>query len=151
MEIRAALLCQLASVSEGLLQVGGGGISRLFAPAVPAATALAVAVVIDLEPEAAAYPHEVALTMTAPSSDAIVRGMVAVQVDPRSPLQPGEHSLVPVTIQLPAITFPTYGRYDTTITVDDDKSVVLAIWVLHPSEQPTVTRPGQLWVEEGLL
>ena len=59
MELKAAIICDAASVREGLLHVLGGGITRIWRQDLPAALGVALAVIVDLPPDVMFDPHEV--------------------------------------------------------------------------------------------
>ena len=59
MEIQAAILCDSATVREGLLHVLGGGINRLYRSELPAPLGVALALLVAFEPEEVDQLHEV--------------------------------------------------------------------------------------------
>ena len=96
MEIAAALLCDAATVREGLLHVLGGAITRVWSPGLPAPLGVALAAVIELAQEETAVPHELQVEVFDPDGTLIGMVMGGFQTAPNERLEPGEHVLVPV-------------------------------------------------------
>jgi hypothetical protein len=113
----------------------GGGITRIWRPAIPAPLAVSFAALIDFPPAGHDVPHEIHLVIRSDEGEPVSEVMAGMQI-PRSPrLETGEHTLVPLVVPLQQIGVPRYGRYDFQASVDQGAPVVLQCWVLHPDEQ----------------
>jgi hypothetical protein len=66
MRVRAFLVCQSASVHDGLLFTLGGGINRLQTIGFPTMTDLVVAVALEVGPTERDMRHDVRVTMSPP-------------------------------------------------------------------------------------
>jgi len=90
MDVATALLCDAATVREGLLHVLGGGITRLWRPALPAELATKLAVLVDLAPEDLETPHELEVLILCGELE-IGRVMAGFQAHRPPRAEPGEH------------------------------------------------------------
>jgi hypothetical protein len=144
MEIKSALLCDFASVREGLLHILGGGITRMWRPSVPTQLGIMAALVLDLEPEVAAQPHQVRIAIDSSTGQTVAEIVVALQLDQNPRLEAGEHALAPLAVQLQPVVVPDFGRYDMQMQLDDEPVETLTFWILHPEEQvlPPLTATG---------
>ena len=135
-ELKAAIICDAASVREGLLHVLGGGITRIWRQDLPAALGVALAVIVDLPPEAVFEPHEVIVAFVRDDDQAQLSEIKgAFHIGPELRLEPGEHQLVPMVFDLHGATVEQYGAYTFHIAIDFIPATSLTFWVLHPEEQ----------------
>lgn len=135
MEITTALLCDAATVREGLLHVLGGGITRLWRDQLPAPLGVTLALVIDVAPEDLRIPHEIEMVVRC-GDDQIARTMGGFQAEPHPRAEPGEHQMAPVIMALSGGLTPRYGHHSITVRLDDGRAErALEFWVLHPDEQ----------------
>src|SRR5207302_949196 len=58
MQVVTALLCDYASVREGLLNILGGGVNRLWRAELPAPLNLSMALMVDLHPQEVGSSHD---------------------------------------------------------------------------------------------
>lgn len=135
MEIAAALLCDAATVREGLLHVLGGGITRIWRPVLPAPLGVVLATVIDIDPSEVGPPHEIHVTVHDSTGRLLVELMGAVTANPNERFEPGEHTLLPVAFDMRGAGTPQFGKHALVLTMDAGKvSRQLDFWVLHPDE-----------------
>ena len=130
------MICDAASVREGLLHVLGGGITRVWRADLPAALGVTLAVVVDLSPDVMFDPHEVTVHFVRDDDDeqlSEIKG--AFQVGPELRLEPGEHQLVPMAFDLRGAAVERYGAYTFHVAIDLLPATALRFWVLHPEEQ----------------
>jgi hypothetical protein len=135
MRARAALLCDAATVREGLLHVLGGGITRLWRDQLPAALNVTMAFMLEVEQEHLGSLVEVGVLIKDPDGDAVIEVNGSLQPE-GGRLEHGEVQLLPMVLPLGAGGVQRYGRYSAEITLDgvaQDES--LTFWVLHPVEQ----------------
>lgn len=116
MQVASALLCDAASVREGLLFVMGGGITRLWRENFPAPMAVELAVVLELRQSELSRPHEIEVIVQGEDGGRVahVKGGVQAAGD----LEFGETLLVPIILSLRDAGLPREGRYDIEIAVD---------------------------------
>lgn len=136
MDVEAAILCDAATIRDGLLHMLGGPISRMWRQSLPAPLGVAVAGIIVFEQEQADVPHEIELTVES-DSDLLVRVMSAVQVGtPIAHLESGELLRAPFAFPLHGAGTDKYGKHLARVSVDKGDAVrEIAFWVLHPEEQ----------------
>jgi hypothetical protein len=136
MEIAAALLCDAATVREGLLHVLGGAITRVWSPALPAPLRVALAAVIELAQEETALPHELQVEVFDPDGTLIGMVMGGFQTAPNERLEPGEHVLVPVALDLRMVGTNRFGCHVLRLRLD--AGIVereMRMWLLHTDER----------------
>lgn len=134
MEIQAALLCDAATVREGLLHVLGAGITRLWRPDLPATFGLALACVLDVAPEDTGSMHEARVVIFGPEGERVSEATGSFQLPPPPRLEPDEHLVVPLVLPLQGQA-QRYGAFTARMVVDDDVMRVVPFWLLHPAEQ----------------
>lgn len=141
MPVTAALLCDAATVREGLLHVLGAGITRLWRAELPAPMNVALALMIELEHETVTLPHEVHVRIHDPQGTVIGEAMGGFQIGDRGRLEAGENQLVPQVIPLHGVGVGQFGSHRIDISVDSEPGTPLRFWVLHPEEQliPPIT------------
>lgn len=136
MELKAAIICDAASVREGLLHVLGGGITRVWRQDLPAALGVALAVIVDLSPDVMFDAHEVTVAFVRDDDNEQLNEIKgAFQVGPELRLEPGEHQLVPMVFDLHGAVVDRYGAFTFHIAIDLLPATALRFWVLHPEEQ----------------
>lgn len=136
MELKAAIICDAASVREGLLHMLGGGITRIWRQDLPAALGVALAVIVDLPPEVMFDPHEVTVAFVRDDDNEQLNEIKgAFQVGPELRLEPGEHQLIPMVFDLHGALVDRYGAFTFHIAIDLIPATALRFWVLHPEEQ----------------
>ena len=145
MRIDAALLCDAATVREGLLHVLGAGVTRLYRSKLPAPLNVMFAVLIDVAPGEADTPHEVELRFTGPQNQmlGIVKGAFKAARSDRC--ERDEHQLLPVVLDLRNAGATAYGGHLAKLRLDggvDERQV--EFWVQHPDEKmlPPVQLPS---------
>lgn len=129
MEIVAAVLCDFASVREGLLIVVGGGVTRLWREQLPAPLGIHLAAMLECTRDELARPHEIQVWVRTEDGDEIahVRGGFALQEV--GDLDPGETTMVPIPLSLVPVGVNAYGRYSVHLQVDDNLHKTLSLRV----------------------
>jgi hypothetical protein len=129
----ALILCDFAQIREGLLFVQSGGLTRLAAASVPAGFDCHVAAMVYMPPHEAVEAHH--MVMKVKSADAAtVVATINVQMHevPRpTGLLPGEGRQVPVVIPMRKVVFPSIGRYDLQVDIDDELAGDLSFTVVE--------------------
>jgi hypothetical protein len=117
--IDCALLCDAASVREGLLHVLGGGVTRANRAEFPGPLGMALAVRVMVHPTEMDRPH--ALEIRLQGEDGQLIAEVDVQFESVDPgdLAPGEESSLPLALALPQqVALPQEGRYSFEMLID---------------------------------
>jgi hypothetical protein len=135
-DIEAAILCDAATVREGLLHVLGGAITRMWRPTLPAPLGIAFATILSLDRDEGGTPHEVAISIRN-EAHVVAELMGAVQAGALGAnLEAGEVLLAPLAFPLHQVGTDRYGRHTLTMSVDAGAARrEVAFWVLHPDEQ----------------
>lgn len=120
MRVDCALLCDAATVREGLLHVLGGGVTRLARPGFPARVApLALAVRILVHPTEADRQHHLEVRLQGADGEEVAKVNVDFGVSDPGDLEPGEEVPVPLPLNLPPeLTLAGAGRYSFELLID---------------------------------
>jgi hypothetical protein len=136
-EIVAALICDAATVREGLLNVLGAGITRLWRPQLPAPLSIDFATLISCPQEQIGRLHEVEVRITGPSGNAVAVAMGAFKMERAQRLEDGEAQLLPLVLSFQTVATKEFGRHCLAATIDHDGATTkeLDFWVLHRDER----------------
>jgi hypothetical protein len=129
--VNAAILCDFASVREGLLNVVGGGITRLWRPQLPAPMNLSVALMLELHYLELGKDHELAVVVVSEDGEQVIE--VKGAFNPNGDLDVGENLLVPMALDLRAANLATYGSYNVEVSVDGTHHRTLPFQVRPPT------------------
>lgn len=118
--VASALLCDAATVREGLLHILGGGITRLHRSEFPAPMQVTLVAQVVLTPTEIQFAHDVVATIQTEDGDVVVQlnGHLAAG-EPNPLLEPGESVILPLVISLDSVVVPTPGGYSIEVSVDD--------------------------------
>ncbi len=137
MRLNGAVLCDAASVREGLLHVLGGGVTLLTRDAFPSRMGVTLAILVDME-----VADDAAHTLTVkirPQGDqqtiAEVRGEFGVGPDSGAealddPLSP----MIPLVVPLVDLPLPKPGRYELGVSLDDAPEYILRFDAVAPPD-----------------
>ena len=117
MQVAAAILCDHASVREGLLIVVGGGITRLGRNTFPAPLNLGLALLLELHQVELARPHELEVLIQDQDGGEVARIRGGFNVG-EADLHLGESLLVPMAFDLRGVGISGPGPYAVEISVD---------------------------------
>lgn len=134
MELQSCFLCDSATIREGLLHVLGGGITRVWRPALPAPLGVAFVCLIALEPDECGQLHEVHLLIEGPDHP-LGDAMGAIEAKLPAQVEPEEKVLMPLVLPLHGFGTDSYGRHVFSLSVDGEKRGKIQCWVLHPDER----------------
>lgn len=130
--ITSALLCDAATVREGLVHILGGGITRLNRTEYPSPMMTALAIAVVLSPLEAGHPHEVLAVVQTEDGEAIVQAQGQLHPgDPSPLLEPGESVAIQLAIPLHQVVLPSAGGYSIEISVDDVHQLSLPFRAVH--------------------
>lgn len=125
------MLCDFAQVRENLLFVSSAGISRLYHPNAPIRPNLYVAGIVEVGPDEFDRVHELRVRVRSPQQanevgEALI-GMHPMEVSPG--MKPGEAATLPFVLPLAALELAEFGPYDISVSVDEEPSVLLTLYV----------------------
>lgn len=118
MRIDSALLCDAATVREGLLHVLGGGITRAGRTSFPAPLGMTLALRILIHPTEADRPHQLEVRLQGEDGDAVANFAIEFGMDDTGQLEPGEHASLPIPLPLGALELPHPGVYSCELLID---------------------------------
>ena len=119
MRIDCALLCDAATVREGLLHVLGGGITRAGRPEYPAPLDLTLALRILIHPTEMDRRHQLEVRLQGADGEPIAGFEIAFESTDPGDLEPGEHaSLALPLVPPPTVGLPKPGRYSFEVLID---------------------------------
>jgi hypothetical protein len=139
MRIDCALLCDAATVREGLLHVLGGGISRAGRPQYPAPAGLTLALRILIHPTEADREHQLDVRLQGEDGQDVAAVSITFAVSNAVELEPGEQASLPLPLPLPAeVLLPAPGRYSFELLIDGihQTSVPFIATTTPPTEGP---------------
>ncbi|MEY2396911.1 MAG: hypothetical protein QOJ00_85 [Actinomycetota bacterium] len=117
--VSSALLCDAATVREGLLHILGGGITRLHRTEYPAPMQVTLVAQIVLTPLEVGFEHDVSATIQTEDGDVVVQATGHLEAGPPNPLlEPGESVILPLVINLTNVVLGAPGGYSIEIAVD---------------------------------
>jgi hypothetical protein len=116
----SALLCDAATVREGLLHILGGGITRLHRPEFPAPMQVTFVAQVVLTPSEIAFAHDVTAVIQTEDGEVVVQANGHLEAgEPNPLLEPGESVILPLVINLANVVVPRHGGYSIEISVDE--------------------------------
>jgi hypothetical protein len=120
MRIDCALLCDAATVREGLLHILGGGVTRINRPEFPAPAGIALALRIVLHRTEAAQPHQARFILQSEDGRPVVEGELTFSTEGGSldALMPGEELSLPISLPFQNVSVPSAGGYSFEILID---------------------------------
>jgi hypothetical protein len=118
--VASALLCDAATVREGLLHILGGGITRLHRSEFPAPMQVTLVVQVVLTPTEIQFPHDVSAVIQTEDGDVVVQANGHLDAgEPNPLLEPGESVILPLVINLHNVVVPRPGGYSIEVSVDE--------------------------------
>lgn len=142
MRIDTALLCDAATVREGLLHVLGGGVTRAGRPAWPAPLGLTLALRILVHPTETDRQHQLAVKLQGADGEEVARVDIEFGVGHAGTLEPGEQASLPLPIPMPEqVVLPSPGRYSFELLIDGIHQTSVP-FIAHEVETPP--QPPQL-------
>lgn len=126
MKIRAAVLCDFATIRQGLLTIVSAGVSRVHSPMFPCPLGVHVALMLELSPDELGINHEVRVVLTSPTS-AVKLAEVGASFEIGGPVSAGEHSLLPLVFNMRFAPINAPGQYDLKVIAGRETEVI-SIW-----------------------
>lgn len=140
MRVDCALLCDAATVREGLLHVLGGGITRVNRPAYPAPLDTMLAVRVMARPTELGKPHTLELLLNDDDGKMLAKVDLRFGVMDPSLIPPGEEASIPMPLRFPGVMLPKAGTYVYELRIDGNHQVSVpfqAVTVALPPTPPT--------------
>lgn len=133
------MLCDFATVREGLLHVLGAGVTRLWRQTYPAPLGLSLALLFRLEPSETHEQHRLRVVLVNEDGQrqAELDGQFGVQAGPGT--RPGEQVVMPMVLNLQGMPIMKAGTYSLDILLDSLQIGSLSFVVATPEAGP---RPG---------
>lgn len=142
MRIDTALLCDAATVREGLLHILGGGITRAGRAAFPGPLNLTLALRILVHPTEADRPHRLAVRLQGEDGQEIARVDITFGVADPGALEAGEQISVPAPIPMPPqVQLPREGRYSFEVLIDGIHQTTVP-FIAHLAAPPQQSPPS---------
>ena len=132
--VSAAMLCDYAGVREGLLNVIGAGITRLWREQTPAALGAMLGVMMDFAPEACGIAHEVTVRVVGPGGETVGEATGAIEAERGPSFEANEHVLLPMALDLRNAVVTAFGKHRLVVRIDGVDVHDIAFWVQHPRE-----------------
>jgi hypothetical protein len=127
-ELTTALLCDHASVREGLLFVAGGGITRIRRSHFPAHLGIGLAAVLELDSLEAQREHRFQLVIVGEDGDEVARIEADIRVGVIDAVKPGENVQVPLAVDMYQTVVPIGGAFELRLYVDGEHRRTLQFW-----------------------
>lgn len=138
-----AVLCDAATVREGLLNVLGAGITRLWREQFPAVMGTQLALLIHSTSQEMGSQHKLLITITHESQQRVAEFGVDFAVGPTPGALPDEVITVPMVASLHQQVLPNEGAYNIEINVDGNVLRVLRFYATpSPKQAPVGSAKG---------
>ena len=143
MRIDCALLCDAATVREGLLHLLGGGVTRAGRSEFPSPLNLTLALRILVHPTEADREHQLDVQLLAADGEQVAQIGLTFGVQEPGALAPGEHVSLPLPLPLPeAVLLPHPGPYSFEILIDGIHQATVP-FIAHEIELPPQPQIGE--------
>lgn len=128
-----AMLCDFATVREGLLHILGGGINRLWREEYPAPLGVTLALLFEVHPTEMDSEHTLEVVMIDADGKEIgnVSADFAIAPDPGAS-RPGETLILPLVVPLQQVILPQPGAYSVEILIDGQHKRSLGMLAAPP-------------------
>ncbi len=128
-----ALLCDAATVREGLLHILGGGINRLMRKKFPAPLGCVLAMVLEVEAEDIGKKHAVVLEIKDENDEQIAKIGADMQMGSEKGLPANVETLnVPLVLSLQGVGVPKSGEYTVNIIINEEHHRTLSVFIQGP-------------------
>ena len=141
MNVDCALLCDAATVREGLLHILGGGVTRISRPEFPAQLGVQVALRIVIHPTESGTQHSARMVLQ--NEDGATVGELGFEfaIDQQGlSLVPGELISLPIAVPVQQLSLPRPGGYSFEILIDNNHQVSMPFFAVE--EQAPADQPG---------
>jgi hypothetical protein len=133
MRVDTALLCDAATVREGLLHILGGGVSQVIRPAFPAELGVTLALRIMVHPTELDHPHDLQIVLQDDDGLQITKVDLHVEVGDRSAVPAGEEGEILLPWSFPGRPLlPHEGRYSFEVLIDGNHQLSVPLRAALP-------------------
>ena len=131
-----AILCDFATVREGLLHLLGGGINRLWREQFPAQMGSTLALLLEIHPTETERQHTISIFLIDEDGRRLAEVSADFQVG-RNAAQsrPGENILMPLIVSLQQMEIPAPGAYSVEIMMDGQHKRSLTVYASSPASE----------------
>lgn len=137
MRIDTALLCDAATVREGLLNVLGGGITVVAHPAYPADLGVVLALRIMVHPTEMASSHRLEILIQGEDGEQITKVDAEVGVGDPTGVPPGDEGEMLIAWNFPGRPkLPSPGRYSFEILIDGNHQTSIPLRAIEGATIP---------------
>lgn len=128
-----AMLCDFATVREGLLHILGGGINRLWREEYPAPLGVTLGLLFEVHPTEMDSEHTLEVVMIDADGKEIgnVSADFAIAPDPDNG-RPGETLILPLVVPLQQVVLPAPGAYSVEVLIDGQHKRSLGVLAAPP-------------------
>jgi Family of unknown function (DUF6941) len=138
MQIDTALLCDAATVRDGLLNVLGGGITQASRAEFPAPLDLELALRIVMHPTEIKHPHKIEILLQDEDGKQVTRANINLQPSEEAAqviVPPGDEVPIPIHWDFPARpAIPHPGRYSFEVLIDGNHKISLPLVAVEAKE-----------------
>ncbi|MGE0488774.1 MAG: hypothetical protein AB7S38_06135 [Vulcanimicrobiota bacterium] len=130
-----AMLCDYATVREGLLHVLGGGINRLWREKFPAQMGVTLAILLEIHPTEANRQHTMNIVLLDEDGRRLAEVNADFQVGRKATSgRAGENIIMPLAVSLQQMSIPTAGAYSVEILMDGQHKRSLCVLAANPTK-----------------
>lgn len=133
-----AMLCDAATVREGLLNVLGAGITRVWRDTFPAPMGTQLALLLHASAEEMGKQHKLTITMNDSSKTKIAEVALDFSVSPNANNRPGEMVTVPLVASFQQQPLPKQDSYTIDLNIDGKVVKTLNFFAGSAPKVPTV-------------
>lgn len=145
MRVDCALLCDAATVREGLLHILGGGVTLAFRPTYPAPTDVTLALRVMVHPTETSRGHSVSVQLVDSDGGSIAGMDLGFGVANPATLVAGEEASLALCLRFPpTVTLPKADTYSYEVLIDGNHHASLTLKVVDrpPPGLPTQPQSG---------
>ena len=126
MKIVSSLLCEAATVRDGLINILSGGATSVARPNYPNVLGLQLALVLQPQESDIGQPFHLKITFVDSVSDTVLTAINLSGQPLPSPEFPGRMGLSPVVVPLPFFV-PNEGDYAVKLQIDEGAEIILFV------------------------
>jgi hypothetical protein len=124
MQIDCALLCDAATVREGMLHILGGGITRAYRPQFPAPVEMSLALLIRIHPAEMAKPHSLDVQLRDSDGKQLAGLQLVFGINDTTGLEPSEQAALPLSVRFPPeARLEAHGAHVYDVLIDGNHQV----------------------------
>lgn len=134
MKLPVSILCDRATVREGLLHILGGGVTNVTLPSLPAAPDLDLALFLTGDnAQEFEGTHKIAVRVVNSTSQEAIATVELSWEGPEADFSyDGPAPSLPITVPLRGMQLREYGKYEVIVAVDGAQMMQLALYAVEP-------------------